>query len=496
MGKAQAVLDLFSTPYGMREPHKLLRHVVEALAHPLEEADSHLFRIQRAHRIRVAEDTEDILLLAAALNLTEIHFSDLLTDEEIEHDERLRLMRRRVRRVARLHLQGSGTPWAIVEGTSIFLDATVIPPTEGERRMRPIDAERFSHRAEVESDRGSSTKRALLDLHENPRRRRRIEPAARWPRLEWRVRNESVGPGSTRILVRGVGERTVRPAVICPDSGQGILFHGIIPDGATLVLDAAGVRLDGTPVDEWTTFFDGGIHDYSDLDEATAVTERPASASKPLDLERRAVAGSPIRRPRPVPAVPVGASRWFLQVAEGVFGGSEFDCAVFDTPDVPVGIFDGDPPQPAVGRYGEAVFYYPPSAVAGMAWDERIPCAFKLSLPRGFTSVPGEEALPPAWELGAGIIRSFETEAEESGGATTLLAPDPRAWGDRRVASRISTLLTRFKAAGIRSFVEPAQPSWTLGSGVMSSTEARWGGGNALDSTHLADPYRDTLVRA
>ncbi len=492
MGKAQAVLDLFPCPYAMREPRKLIRHVVEALAQPIEEADSHLFRIQRAHRLEVADHAHDILHLAAALDLTEIHFADLLADERMPYEERLRLMRRRVRRVARLHLEGAGTPWAAMEAAAIFLDAEVIPPRGRGRRMRTLDAEGFSHRAVLESLRGEPGRRAPIYLHENPRRRHKVDPADRWPLLDWGVRNESVSASPARLAVRGVAVRTVSPAIICPTSGQGLRFEGIIPAGATLVVDEDGARLDGMPVDDWVTFFQGGIHDYSDLDEATAVTQTPASARRPFDADRGPVPPSPIRRPRPVPNVPLGSSRWFLQVDEGVFDGDRFDYSVFETPHLPVGHFDSD------AGYGESVFYYPPSGVAGMAWDERIPCAFKLTLPPGWGSVPPEEERTASWVLGDGMLAAPDDQApatDADGAATTRLTPAPDARVDRRVAARISTLLPRFKAAGIRSFVQPAQRSWTLGSGVLRSGTARWGEGVATDGTHLADPYADTLVQ-
>jgi hypothetical protein len=489
MGKAQAVLDLFPSPYAMREPRKLVRAVVEALAHPLEEADTHLFRIQRAHRLEVAEHAEDILELAAVLGLERRHFDDLLESDEIPYADKLRLMRRRVRRVARLHLEGAGTPWAVVEAAAIFLDADLAPASEDRRGLRTIDPEGFAHRADLRSDAIDGGVVRPLYLDENPRRRRKVAPADRWPLLGWTLENQSVTRVGVRLSIRGVNDRTVRPAVLCPDGRQGIRFDGVVPDGSTLVIDHRGARLDGVAVDEWMTFFEGGIHDYADAGNATAVSQTAATAPAPLDPGRRRVAGSPIRRPRPVPEAPVGRSGWLLQVAEGVYDGSELDYAVFETPHLPVGHFDADP------GFESAVFYYPPSAVVGMAWEERIPCAFKLALPRGFGRAPrlGEPA--DIWTLGEGTLPPSGTAPAEGELGETRLAPEAHGRMERAVAGRVASLLPRFKAAGIRAFVEPAPNAWRLGAATLRAFTARRGDGIASDATVLSDPYRDTLVR-
>ena len=96
MAKYNRILKLFPSIYDARDPSKLLRYVVQALAAPLEEADTLLFRIQRAHRINVAEEAIDIVRLAAALNLTPLHFEDLLEDESLTEPQRLDALRARV----------------------------------------------------------------------------------------------------------------------------------------------------------------------------------------------------------------------------------------------------------------------------------------------------------------------------------------------------------------------------------------------------------------
>src|SRR4051794_40989945 len=115
MPKADKVLSLMPAIYRAREATTLMAAVVRGLAAPLDEADAQLFRVQRAHRLNVAEHPRDIVRLAAALNLTAFHFEDLLALPYEQIETALSLMRGRVRRVARIHLAGAGTPWAVLE---------------------------------------------------------------------------------------------------------------------------------------------------------------------------------------------------------------------------------------------------------------------------------------------------------------------------------------------------------------------------------------------
>ena len=132
MAKYNRILSLFPSIYGARDNTKLLASVVRALAGPLEEADSLLFRIQRAHRLNVAEYENDIVRLAAALDLNPFHFEDILQDKKLSSDQRLTALRSRIKRIATLHLKGLGTPWAIFESTAIFLNTTIVPEQTGD----------------------------------------------------------------------------------------------------------------------------------------------------------------------------------------------------------------------------------------------------------------------------------------------------------------------------------------------------------------------------
>ncbi len=73
------------------------------------------------------------------------------------------------------------------------------------------------------------------------------------------------------------------PTVFCVDTQQGVAFNGIVPDAKTLVIDSIeGATLDGNPVDDWLTYFEGGIADYSLLMAGpitASVTSPPPSRS-------------------------------------------------------------------------------------------------------------------------------------------------------------------------------------------------------------------------
>src|SRR5262245_51901872 len=125
MAKADRIVRYFPSLYRTGGA-TLLREVVGALAEPLDHADTLLFRIQRAHRLKVADHTGDVLRLAAALQLTPFHFEDILGETSLPYADKLDRMRDRVVQVARIHLTGLATPWAVLEAAAVFLDATLV----------------------------------------------------------------------------------------------------------------------------------------------------------------------------------------------------------------------------------------------------------------------------------------------------------------------------------------------------------------------------------
>ncbi len=451
MGKTRAVLDVLPSVYGAGDQGKLLAAVIDALAIPLEAADGELFRIQQAHRLMVAPQTRDVRNLAAVLDLQDVHFQDLL-ETGIDGQSRLQMMRRRVRRIANLHLDGLGTPRAVVDAAAALLGGELVADGDGEPLLRPLDREGYSHRATIEFPFTPGRPRETIVLHENPFRRLKVDPAARWLGDRWAADNGNPDVSPVRAIIRGVGDRTVMPTLYCPDVPGGLVFNGVVPDGETLVIDphdgATIGRLDVTP---WLVTYAGGMYDHVDADGAAFAvgdgTEREAFIGG-VDADD----ASPWRSPSPaLPRPPLGRSHWHLGVNEGIFDADDLDLAVFAAHEAPVGVFDDDPP------FDACVFDVPPSAVVGMAWDERVACAFKLLLP-AHTPSPGGSAAPTDH------------------------------------SARISALLPRFRAAGVRAFVETADDGWELGRGVLRPADATDGEGIEFHTVRLVDRAAESLV--
>ncbi|HEU4796906.1 MAG TPA: hypothetical protein VFT02_14820 [Pyrinomonadaceae bacterium] len=424
MAKADRILEFFPSYCGANDSTKLLHEITRMLAAPLEQADTHLLRIQRAHRIKVAEHADDIVRLGGALNLTAFHFEDILSDEELEYEQKLALMRERVRRIARVHLVGLGTPAALLETAAIFLNAKIVPANTGAPLVVHLDEDGFSHRATIEFSHLPEKPRDEIFLYENPIRRKKVEPAERWQLNSWTVENVSPAPAPVRLLIEGVSDHTVMPSVFCPSTGEGILFNGFIPDGQQLVIDQFnGAMLDNHPVDDWVIYFKGGIYDFNNSDFA-----RPdARELQPLDPTSKEDLVAAAFRPSIKTAVaPTGRSEWRFKVAEGVCDGTLYDFSAYAMPSEPVGVYDND------FNFDACVFDFPGGAIVGLAWDERIPCSFKLALPAG--------------------------------------APSNQA-------SRIAGILPRFKPAGIRAFVDNSKPAWVLGQSTIRDESATEGEG-------------------
>ena len=466
MAKFERILGFFPSFFEALEHYKLLYEVVRRLAQPLEEADTHLFRIQRAHRLLVAEKPDDILRLAALLNLSPFHFEDILTDKILSLEEKLDLLRQRVMRLSQVHLTGLGTPQAILESAAIFLNAFIVPEQQGAPCIKHLDDEGFSHQAVIEFAHLPDKPRQRLFLHENPLRRRKEPLSERWPPLSWEIDNQNMGgaaPG--KFVLQGVGERTILPGFYCPQTQQGILFNGIVPQGRTLVIDAlAGATLDDRPVDEWLIFFEGGVVDLARTDQTTFVMETN-SWEVPFDGQAEAIKAPPYRRRQKTPVAPIGRSTWHFTVAEGTFDQHLHDYAVYALPHAPVGSFDQDFP------FDSCVFDYGASAVAGMAWDERIPCAFKLLLPAG---VPQPQ--PPA-----------------APGGGLPVVPEKAAAPLNHV-SRMGSLISRFRGAGMQAFVDSARDSWILGESLLRTQEAADGPGVQTLATRLLDWQAELVV--
>lgn len=432
MAKAERILEFFPSYIGATDRTKLLHEVTRMLAAPAEEADTHLLRIQRAHRIKVAEHADDIVLLAGALNLTAFYFEDILSDKDLAYEQKLNLMRERVRRIARVHLTGLGTPVALLETAAIFLNANIVRENPDVPLITHIDKDGFSHRATIEFSHLPDKPREQIFLYENPIRRKKVEPAERWQLNSWIVENVSPAPAPLRLLIEGVSDHTVMPSVFCPDTGEGILFNGFLPAGKQLVIDQFnGATLDNHPVDDWVIYFKGGIYDFNNSDFVQPETRelQPLDATNEEDFISAA-----FHQNVKTPAAPAGRSEWRFKVAEGVCDGTLYDFSAFAMPAEPVGVYDND------FNFDACVFDYDGGAIVGLAWDERIPCSFKLALP----------ANSPANQI-----------------------------------SRIGSILPRFKPAGIRAFIDSSKPAWIIGQSTIRDESATEGEGVSVHQAML-----------
>lgn len=454
MAKYTRILSLFPSIYGARDKSKLLRIVAQALAAPIEEADTLLFRIQRAHRINVAEQADDIVKLAATFDLTPLDFEDLIQDGSLAYARKLDLLRARVKRIAQLQLRGLGTPWAVLEAAAIYLNATIVPEQPGDPLTKHQDAAGYSHKAVLQFDAVDGKPREPAYLHEGLLQRHKVDPVARYPLSSWTVENDSIEPAPVRIVIQGIGERTVMPSVFCPDTQEGVIFNGAVPDSKTLVIDAQeGATLDGNPVDEWVTYFRGAIADFSAYGGASYSIGQE-STEPPFEGDLASLEAPPYQARRTAPTSRIGSSTWCFNVEQGVYDGSAWDFAVSDVPRLPIGACDGD------FHYDQSVYYFDPSGAAGMAWDERVTCSFKLLLPARIpvTSPPKDGAQPVNY------------------------------------VGRIGTVLPRFKAAGVRAYVDLAPDAWILGESVLRDGAASSGEGIEFHSAIVRNPAMELLV--
>jgi len=462
MPKFERILNLFPSFYRATDRTKLLHEVVRKLAQPVEESDTHLFRIQRSHRLMVAEHADDVIRLAALLNLTAFHFEDILSDESMEYPKKLAFMRERVQRIAQVHLQGLGTPWAIMESAAIFLNARIVPERSGEQLIKHLDREMFSHKAVVEFSHLPGKPQSRIYLHENPLIRKKVEAAERWPMNSWIVENHNFGESQVKLAIQGIKDRTVLPGVFCPNTQEGIVFNGIVPDGKMLVIDELnGAFLDNQPVDEWMVYFKGAINNFSNVNSGSfSVAQGKSSTLFDGDLQK--ITHSPIRKRKTVPKAQQGRSQWYFKVAEGVYEGTDFDYSVYADSHEAIGFFDGD------FNFNQCVFDYPASGIVGMAWNQHLPCAFKLLLP------------------GHALFRQSKEADSEVAVATV---------GQQfNHISRVGNIMPRFKAAGIQTFVDIARDAWILGESIIRDPDAKEGEGADFQTTRLLSRDVDVFI--
>ncbi len=127
--------------------------------------------------------------------------------------------------------------WAVLEAAAIYLNATIVPEQQGDPLVKHQDAGGYSHKAVLQFDAADGTPREPAYLHEGLLQRHKVDPVERYPLSSWTADNDSIEPAPVRIVIQGIGERTVIPSVFCPDTQEGVVFNGFVPDSKTLVID-------------------------------------------------------------------------------------------------------------------------------------------------------------------------------------------------------------------------------------------------------------------
>jgi hypothetical protein len=295
-GRTGKILQRFPSFMRAPAPDKVLAAVAAALGHDLDEAERQATRIQRAHRLGVADEATDVLRLAALLDLRSADFFLLaslsgrgyfagqvtaeagdvpLEDhvrEERAYGRYVDELRDSVGRVADVLMEGAGTIWALLEGTAVLLDADRLgadgTPDPSARLIEHLDAGLphggFVHRIQVRFHALQDDRTVELDgplyLVENPIVERSTDDAPRRQDEGFTVTRGGFFDGPVSVQVTGTGARTVHPRVVDETTHHGFGWNGVLTDGQKLVLTTDGhVLVDGADVTADAYAFDGAL---------------------------------------------------------------------------------------------------------------------------------------------------------------------------------------------------------------------------------------------
>lgn len=470
-GRSVAVLDRFPCHLALSDPGKRFGSVVESLTADLDVLARQIGDVRTAHRIDDTRTSLDLRrlaalhgLVAAALHLVDLRHDTLAAADPddlalvsvltnlvvgdlegldpavrrdglaaaVGFDERLASERRVVHATIAAHRVGNGTAAAILTAAAGYLGFALDPTSVTHH------ADRWWHLAPavdglVDGIGGAGPVADLFALEENPHQDASVSPAPRRHGDRFRIRRGGLEDVVTSVVVFGTGDRTVAPMVVNVDAGRGVVFDGLVPDGAELVVAAHGrASLDGVDVTGRALVFSGGMfadatashpndHRFAaadgsdagdDLRAATFVETAPIADGfdqRPSLPHGGSVAGLPL---------PLGESRWsfFVRLAHA---GSGERAAVA---------------RNAAGRFDESVFAdregppVEPSGSIGFRWEEREPFAARVVLPQRLAVLDDEHG-------------------------TVVREP-------------LRQLLDRHRAAGVHLSVTYADPRWTVGEGV------------------------------
>ena len=448
MATADLVLSRFPRHLDAEGPGKVVGDVVQALATGHEAEIVQLGRVRQARRLAELDQLADLARLLG-LHGRDLSVLDGLgrrvrqADPAIGFDTWLGVARRLVADVIALQRTDSGTVRGLLGAAAAYLG---LSPTGLDR-----DPDGYWHLARC-TDRlvpGPTGHRTewLLALEENPPRLAALGPSPFTHGARFTVLRQGFDPVPATVIIRGQGDRTVRPMVVNLDDGFGLAATFALGDGQSLRFERDGrVELDGSSVARTCFTFRGAVFadDTSDHPRdfvfGDAATPAPASPAPGDRRGRFVVTQPPPDAFDPHPSFPHGdgllpateldrrQTRFAVFVGAGTYAADLGSGTALDAAPHPVaGFFDSSVFQPASPPAGA------PSMAIGFEWDEREAYAVRLWLPLAFADLDtatGGQADTPVRE----VVRS---------------------------------LLDHHRAAGVHVYVDYADPRWTLGHGVV-----------------------------
>jgi hypothetical protein len=423
-------------------PEKSLGEIAGALGYDLDEAERLMTRIQRAHRLTLAEEERDIFQLAALVGLQRADllilrrfyekgfFASEEKTAEKAYGKYLSELKESVQRIVRIMLQGCGTIWALLEGASVLINADTI----GEIKHTDAAEARggFIHRVPVEynviEDQKQVLKRAFIYLVENPLVDRATEDKERQQREHFNTKRMGFFNEAVAVQITGVADRTVWPMVINQDTHEGVGFGGSLTDGQRVVFAADGkAYLDGSEVTDRCYYIRGALFGHSSFNSEARrdlfCIVKPAGS---LDRNYPRPTITPLAE-LPVPILRLGDSTWRFSVEEGAFDASGFDQAVFAS--------------------GNSTETSPPMGKVQLLWREHEPFSVAVLIPADLKSL--EAAMLDGQDL---------RELVRAG-------------------------LERFRAAGIKLTVDYFNDKWIMGASILKTLGNTSGVGVDFDGT-------------
>ncbi|HZU25685.1 MAG TPA: hypothetical protein VFA04_09190 [Bryobacteraceae bacterium] len=321
-------------------------------------ARSALFQLEGAQAVAITGgDNATLSTVSVALGAPQ----DAEDGQQRSYAAYLDQLRTSVERVANILFDGCGTIYALLEGTSVLLDAETTGPVEHTDANQARGG--FVHRIPITytllDNNQPVEKQGFIYMVENPMVDKKTDNTDREQREPFQVKRGGFYPGPVSVQVTGVGDRTVLPRVVNETTHEGVGFRKALTGGQTLLFSAKDGKtyLDGADATASAYYFKGALFDLSQTDSKEPVDLFPV-ATPPGSLDRNYP--RPTITPAaklPVITLPLGVSNWRFSVEDGAFDASGFDEAVFA----------GPPSQP--------------SARVELLWQEEKPFAVTILIP-------------------------------------------------------------------------------------------------------------------